>query len=73
MRRKLKEARQAAGMTQQEVANKLNIGLRYYKMIEAGRTVGRVELWDKLEDLFNVHQRKLREISENHHDKEDNQ
>ena len=42
-------------------------------MIEAGRTVGRVELWDKLEDLFNVHQRKLREISENHHDKEDNQ
>lgn len=73
MRRKLKEARQAAGMTQQEVADKLNIGLRYYKMIEAGRTVGRVELWDKLEDLFNVHQRKLREISENHHDKEDNQ
>lgn len=73
MRRKLKEARQAAGMTQQEVADKLNIGLRYYKMIEAGRTVGRVELWDKLEDLFNIHQRKLREISENHHDKEDNQ
>ena len=73
MRRKLKEARQAAGMTQQEVADKLNIGLRYYKMIEAGRTVGRVEVWDKLEDLFNVHQRKLREISENHHDKEDNQ
>lgn len=73
MRRKLKEARQAADMTQQEVADKLNIGLRYYKMIEAGRTVGRVELWDKLEDLFNVHQRKLREISENHHDKEDNQ
>ena len=73
MRRKLKEARQAAGMTQQEVADKLNIGLRYYKMIEAGRTVGRVELWDKLEDLSNVHQRKLREISENHHDKEDNQ
>lgn len=73
MRRKLKEARQEAGMTQQEVADKLNIGLRYYKMIEAGRTVGRVELWDKLEDLFNVHQRKLREISENHHDKEDNQ
>ena len=73
MRRKLKEDRQAAGMTQQEVADKLNIGLRYYKMIEAGRTVGRVELWDKLEDLFNVHQRKLREISENHHDKEDNQ
>ena len=64
MRRKLKEARQAAGMTQQEVADKLNIGLRYYKMIKAGRTVGRVELWDKLEDLFNVHQRKPRFIHE---------
>lgn len=62
MRRKLKEARQAAGMTQQEVADKLNITLVYYQKIEDGSRTGNFELWDKLEDLFNVHQRKLREI-----------
>lgn len=62
MRRKLKEARQAAGMTQQEVADELNITLVYYQKIEDGSRTGNFELWDKLEDLFNVHQRKLREI-----------
>lgn len=62
MRRKLKEARQAAGMTQQEVADELNITLVYYQKIEDGSRTGKFELWDKLEDLFNVHQRKLREI-----------
>lgn len=72
MRRKLKEARQAAGMTQQEVADKLNIGLRYYKQIEAGQRTGNFEIWDKLEEMFNVHQRILREISENHHGTADN-
>lgn len=72
MRRKLKEARQAAGMTQQEVADKLNISLRYYKQIEAGQRTGNFEIWDKLEEMFNVHQRILREISENHHGTADN-
>ena len=72
MRRKLKEARQAAGMTQQEVADKLNISLRYYKQIEAGQRTGNFEIWDKLDEMFNVHQRILREISENHHGTADN-
>ncbi len=72
MRKNLKEARQAAGMTQQEVADKLNIGLRYYKQIEAGQRTGNFEIWDKLEEMFNVHQRILREISENHHGTADN-
>ena len=71
MRRNLKEARQAAGMTQQEVADKLNIGLRYYQMIEAGERTGDFIIWDSLEDLLNIHQRILRENEENHHDKVD--
>ena len=62
VRKNLKEARQRAGMTQQQMAKYLNITLSYYQMIEKGDRVGAVDLWDKLEDLFSVHQRKLREI-----------
>lgn len=72
MREKLKEARQKAGMTQKQVAEYLNISERYYKQIEAGQRTGDFLLWDGLEDLFNIHQRKLREILENHPGKEDN-
>lgn len=63
MRKKLKEARQNAGMTQKEVAEKLDISERYYRFIEAGTRGGDFETWDALEDLFNIHQRLLREIS----------
>ena len=63
MRKNLKEARQRAGMTQQEVADKLNISLRYYRCIENGERNGDFTIWDKLEDLFKVHQRLLRELS----------
>ena len=69
MRENLKRARKEAGMTQQQVAEYLNVSERHYKYMEAGNIVGNVVLWDKLEDLFNVHQRVLREI---HPDKEDN-
>lgn len=69
MRKNLKEARQRAGMTQKEVAEYLHISERHYKFIESGHTTGNVELWDKMEDLFKIHQRVLRE---NHLDKEDN-
>ena len=72
MRKNLKEARQKAGMTQQQVAEYLHICPRHYKYIEAGKTMGNIDVWDRLEDLFNVHQRKLREISENHLDTGDN-
>lgn len=61
MRKNLKEARQKAGMTQQQMADKLEIGLRQYQRIEAGVTIGTVELWDALEDFFSIHQRILRE------------
>lgn len=72
MRKNLKEARQRAGMTQQQVADSLEISLRYYQNIEQGNRTGDFEIWDNLEDLFNLHQRKLREISEIHLGREDN-
>lgn len=70
MRENLKRARREAGMTQQQVADKLGIGLRHYKKLESGETLGSIELWDELEDTFKVHQRVLREI---HHGKVDSQ
>lgn len=69
MRNNLRQARKSKGMTQQQVAEYLHISERHYKFMESGHTTGNVELWDMLEDLFNVHQRVLREI---HPDKTDN-
>ena len=73
MREKLKEARRAAGMTQQQVADYFNTDVRYYKQIEYGERLGSTALWDNLEDLFKIHQRILREIEETRLDKVDNQ
>ena len=63
MRKNLKKARQKAGMTQQQMADRLGISLRYYQNIEAGERTGDFTLWDELEDVTGIHQRKLREIS----------
>jgi len=69
----LKNARQKAGMTQQQVADYLKISIRQYKYIESGHVAGKIEMWDALEDLFKIHQRKLREILKTHPDKEGSQ
>ena len=66
MRKNLKEARQKAGMTQQQMADELNLNLRHYQKIEYGEIGGSFEVWDALEDILGIHQRKLREISNNH-------
>ena len=60
MRENLKTARKSRKMTQQEIADYLGIGLRYYQKIEAGDRTGDFEIWDSLEELFNIHQRILR-------------
>lgn len=59
-REKLKAARVAKGMTQQQVADSLGISLRHYQRMESGEITGFVELWDELEDMFSIHQRELR-------------
>lgn len=66
MRKNLKEARKAAGMTQQQMADRLKVGLRHYQKIEAGDTMGSFEVWDALEDMLGIHQRILRETPGNH-------
>ena len=72
MRHNLKKARAEAGWTQQKVADELGITLNHYQKIEAGDRNGNFEIWDKLEDLTGIHQRKLREISETHPGQGDN-
>lgn len=57
MRKNLKKARQKAGMTQQQVADKLGINERYYKAIESGERLGGIWMWDALEDILGVNQR----------------
>ena len=59
----LKKARILAGYTQQQMAIMLQISTRYYAMIESGERNGSFALWDRLEELFGIHQRDLREIS----------
>ncbi len=68
MRNNLKQARLNAGMTQQQVADKLGIGLRHYQKIEYAEIGGSFEIWDALEDMLGVHQRILRDSSSNYHD-----
>lgn len=62
-RERLRKARLAKGMTQQRVADALGISLRSYQRIEAGEVVGRIPVWDALEDMTGVNQRLLREES----------
>ena len=73
MRSTLKKARREAGLTQQSMADRLEISVVYYQKIEQGSRTGDFTLWDNLEDITGVHQRKLREISSNRLDKEANQ
>lgn len=63
MRLNLQAARKSKGLTQQAVADKLSVSLRYYQQIEQGTRTGSFEIWDTLEDITEVHQRILREIN----------
>ncbi len=62
MRENLKNARKAASLTQQQVADKLGISTRAYQDIENGKYEGKIKHWDLLEDLFSIHQRTLRKL-----------
>lgn len=64
MREVLREARKAAGMTRHAVAERLGISPRYYSMIEAGDRTGDFEIWDALEEMFHIHQTRLRKLSD---------
>ncbi len=72
MRENLKAARTEKKMTQQQVADALGISLVYYQKIERGDRTGDYWIWDMLEDITSIHQRKLREIADTHHVREEN-
>ena len=63
MREELKKARRAKGLTQQAMADELEISLRYYQQIEAGDRTGDFTIWDTLEDITGIHQRILRQLN----------
>lgn len=67
MRENLRKARKAAGMTQQAMADKLGLTLGHYQKIEYENLNGSFEVWDALEDMLGIHQRILRETSNNRH------
>lgn len=73
IRKNLKEARQKAGMTQQQTADRLGISLRHYQKIEYAEIGGSFDVWDALEDILGIHQRILREISDKNHAPKENQ
>lgn len=72
MRQNLKKARLAAGLTQQQLADKLGLTLRHYQKIEYEEISGSFAVWDALEDLLGVHQRILRESEDIHHGPKEN-
>jgi transcriptional regulator with XRE-family HTH domain len=63
MRKTLIDARKEKGMTQKQVADLLEMNVRQYQSMEYGTVISKVTNWDKLEDLFGTHQRKLREVT----------
>lgn len=61
MRNNLIKARKDKNLTQSQIAKYLKISERHYQNIEYGIRKGSFEVWDKLEDLFKIPQRQLRE------------
>jgi ribosome-binding protein aMBF1 (putative translation factor) len=60
MRKILRQARLAKGLTHNQIAEHLGIKENSYKNIEWGFRNTSTKNWDKLEDLLGVPQRQLR-------------
>ncbi len=60
VRETLKNARKQAGMTQQQMADRLGLTLGHYQKIEYNKLNGSFAVWDALEDILGIHQQKLR-------------
>lgn len=71
-RENLKAARKECGLTQQAMADKLGVSLRYYQKLEYNEINGSFAVWDALEDLLAVHQRVLRETEDTRPDPKEN-
>ncbi len=51
-REKLQEFRQSKGMTQEQMANQLNITVSHYKALEYGQRNPSFELMEKIKEVF---------------------
>lgn len=71
MRSNLIKARKDKKWSQEQTAEKLGISLRQYQRIESGESIGTIDQWDRLEDLFLLTSRYLRGIPAIGHGKED--
>ena len=63
IRYNLKKERLKKQLTQKELAKLLNVSTSHYQAIELGARQGSIRIWDKLEDLFCISQRQLRETN----------
>lgn len=61
MRKRLRQERLKRGLSQQKVGEILGLSLSQYHYIETGKALGKVTMWDTLEDFFGIPQRLLRE------------
>jgi DNA-binding XRE family transcriptional regulator len=59
-RQNLYEARKKAKMTQEKVARHIGVTKQHYSRLENGQQDGSIDVWDALEDLFQINQRQLR-------------
>lgn len=59
----LNKTRKEKGISATQMANTLGVTRRYYLSIESGDRMGTPPLWDAIEDIIGINQRKLRQIS----------
>lgn len=71
MRYNLITSREKKELSISEMSKILKISERMYRYIESGERTGSYKLWDSLEDLFKIPQRRLREIEKKSDDKSD--
>ncbi len=50
----IKQARKKLGLTQEELANKLNVSSNYISAIECGKKTPKLEMFFKIADVLNV-------------------
>lgn len=59
---KLFTLRKAAGLSQIDVAKKLGIPTNLYAKIERGETTGKVRVWFRIKELFDVSDEEMWEL-----------
>ena len=59
----LNKTRKEMGISATQMAAKLGITRRYYLQLESGNRTGTPVIWDAIEDITGINQRKLRQTT----------